>query len=193
MAWVAVANWASLTTLINNSEKLGGELEENIEGDEGEDVEGDGGEEVDSSYEVAVRPTVSKRQHSHLDDDEGMPPLHSSTRLARLINSSPVKTLDSASELTGLIFEGNPEPKYFAIAPTAIPSTLSVEDQKPFFGATHGDFAWISPLFVIILVWLVIFHRARKQRRAGRMDCELVGRYLGPKMEMKGDLESGSV
>ena len=114
-------------------------------------------------------------------------------RLAQLIDSSSVKTLDSASELTGLIFEGNPEPQYFAIAPTATPSTLSVKDQKPFFGATRGDFAWISPLFVIILVWLVIFFRARKQRRAGRMDCESVGQYLGPRMEMKGDLESGRI
>ena len=76
MSWAAIANWSSLASLLTNTEKLEGDLEENVEGDGGEEAEGegDGGEEVEPGYEVAVRPTVSKRQHCHLDDDEGMLP-----------------------------------------------------------------------------------------------------------------------
>ena len=183
MSWKFIGNLSSLASLWTNSDKIEDDLEE--------DIEGDGGEEEDSRYPVAERPSRFKRQYSYMDDNEGMPPFQSSTRLVQLIDSSLVKIFDSASELTGLIFDGNPEPKYVAVAPTAITSNLSVEGQKPFFGATRGDFAWISPLFIIMLLWLVIFYRARKQRRAGIMDCELVGPYSSPGMEMKGDLESG--
>ena len=187
---MAAVKWigtlSNLASLMVNTDKI----EEDVEGD----VEGDAGEEDDSGYQVDEKPRLSERQYSPMDDDEGMPPFHSSTRLARLIDFSPVKTFDSASKLMGLILDGNPEPKYVAVAPTAITSTLSVEGQKPFFGATRGDFAMISPLFLIILLWLVVsLKRARKQRRAGRMDCELVGPYPSPGMETKGDLESGSV
>ena len=186
MAWKMIGNLSSLASLWVNTEHLEEEAEEGIEGD--------AGEEDDSGDQADEKPRPSKRQYSYMDDDEGMQPFRLSTRLARLINSPPVKIFDSASELTGLIFDGNPEPKYVAVAPTAITSTLSVEGQKPLFGATRGDFALISPLFLIIILWLFIsLKRARKQRRAGRMDCELVGVYPSPGMKTKGDLESGSV
>lgn len=182
MSWVMIANLSSLTTLLTNTKKAGEDVEEEVEE-----------EEEDSGDQADEKLRLSKRQYHRMDDDEGMPPLHLSTRLARLIISSPVKTFDSASELTGLIVNGNPEPKYVAVAPTAITSNLSAEGQKHFYGATRGDFAWIGPLFLVILLWFVIILRARKQRRAGRLDGESVRLYPSPGMEMKGDLESGRV
>ena len=178
--WVMIANLASLSTLITNIENGEDKLDKEA------DDEGDSG---DDQADEKLR--LSKRHYNHMEDDESMPPLHSSTRLAQLIDSSPVKPFDSASELTGLIINGDQEPKYVAVAPTTIASNLSVEGQKPFYGATRGDFAWIGPLFLLILFWIVLILRARKQRR--RLDGELERLCPSPEMEMKGDLESGSV
>ena len=186
----AIIKWigtiANLESIAVNSDKI----EEDMEGDD----EGDAGEEDDSGNQMNKKLRLSKRQHNYMVDDEGMPPFQLSARLARLTDSSPVKIFDSASGLTSVIFDGNPEPKYVAVAPTAITPTLSVEGQKPLFGATRGDIAFIAPLLSIILLWLIIsLKRTRKQRRAGRMDCELAGPYPKPGVELKGDLESGSV
>ena len=201
--WLTAAS--GLSTLLVNTEHMVEDAVDDGEGDaEEEDAEEEDAEEEDAEEEDAEeeddidwdnpKSRLSKRQYSHMDGDEGMRPFRLSTRRARLINSSPVQIFDSTSELTGVIFDANLEPQYVAVAPTAITSTLSAEGQKPWFEATRGDFAIISLLFSTILLWLIIFRlRARKQRRAGRMDCEAVGPYSSLEMETKRDLESGSV
>ena len=111
-----------------------------------------------------------------------------------LISSSLAKTFDSALDLKDLIFDGNPQPTYVAVAPTATIFPSSAEGLKSFLSATLGGFALASPLFVIFLLWLVIsVNRANKQRRVARIEHELVGPYPSPTVERKGDLESGSV
>ena len=111
-----------------------------------------------------------------------------------LIDSSPATTFDSALELKGLISSGNPEPTYVAVAPTANTSTSSVEGLESFLKGTFEGFAIMSPLILVALIWLVIvLKRAKKQRRAARIEHELVGPYPSPVVETKGDLQSGSV
>ena len=64
LAWLTAAS--SFSTLLANTEKL----EEDAE----EDAEGDAGEEDDSGDQGDEKPRLSKRQYSHMDDDEGMQP-----------------------------------------------------------------------------------------------------------------------
>ncbi len=120
--------------------------------------------------------------------------VHSAGETPQPLISSPLaKTFDSALDLKDLIFNGNPEPTYVAVAPAAIASPSSAEGLESFLRA-RGGFALASPLFFVFFLWLVIsVKRANKQRRVARIEHELVGPYSSSMVERKGDLESGSV
>lgn len=110
------------------------------------------------------------------------------------INSSPGKAFDSGLELKGLLFNGHPDPAYVAVASTANTSTSSVEGLESFFRGTCEGFALGLPLILVaLLLRIFILDRANKQRRAARIEHELVGPYPSPEVNTKGDLESGNV
>ena len=111
-----------------------------------------------------------------------------------LINSFPATTSGSTLKLTGLISDGNPEPTYVAAAPTAMTSTSSVEGLQSFSSGFREGVALGAPIILVaVLCRIFILKRASKQRRAARIEHELVGPYHSPEMKPKGDLESGRV
>ena len=113
-----------------------------------------------------------------------------------LTDSTPAETFESALQLKGLLFDGNPDSTYVAVAPTAIASTSPVEDLETFLMGIGEGFAIMSPLILVALLWLVIvWRRANKQRRAlASIEHEPVEPYPSPVVvEIKGDLESGSL
>ena len=111
-----------------------------------------------------------------------------------LTDSAPMNTFDSALELEHLLLDGNPDPTSVAAAPTVIISPLPVGDLETFLKGTAEGFAIMSPLILVALFWLVIvWTRANRQRKAARLELELMRLYPRPVVEMKGDLESGSV
>ncbi|KAK0513381.1 hypothetical protein JMJ35_004367 [Cladonia borealis] len=164
---------------------------------------------------------LPRQIRQHRDKDEGMAPFQSSARLARyfsestlgplmqslvyavdsagetpqpLMNSSPATTSDSTLKLTSLISDGNPESTYVAAAPTAIPSTSSVEGLQTFSSGFCGGIALGAPIILVaVLCRIFILKRANKQRRAARVEHELVGPYPSPVVKTESDLESGSI
>ena len=70
MSWKLISSLISFASAINDSDETG------------EDVEGDAGEEDDSGNQMDKKPRLFKREHSHMDDGEGMPPFQLSARLA---------------------------------------------------------------------------------------------------------------
>ena len=132
-------------------------------------------------------PSLAPASLVHAADSAGETP-------QSLIDSSPATTFDSALGLKGLISGGIQEPTYVAVAPTAISSASPVEGLESFLSGIFEGFALMSPVILIALLWLVIvLKRAKRQRRAARIEHELVGPYPSPMVETKGDVESGSV
>ena len=111
-----------------------------------------------------------------------------------LMNSSPATTSNSTLKLTSLISDGNPESTYVAAAPTAIPSTSSVEGLQTFSSGFCEGIALGAPIILVaVLCRIFILKRANKQSRAARIEHELVGPYPSPGVKTESDLESGSI
>ena len=139
-----------------------------------------------SGHEVQP-PSLAPASIVFSDDSAGETP-------QPLINSSPATTSGSTLKPTGLISDGNPESTYVAAAPTAITSTSSVGGLQSFSNGFGEGVALGAPIILVaVLCRIFILKRASRQRRAARIEDELVGPYHSPEMKTEGYLESGSV